>query len=141
MRCRLPWPIALAIGLLVPSSIRVSAESLVKPSKPIAGILDAFETHQIVGIPDAHRNTATPIFLLSLIRNPRFPIVVNDIVVEFGNALHQDVADRFVRGEDVPYETLRKILLDTRQAQPASDTPQAEETLHTVRAVNAFFAS
>ncbi len=64
------------------------------------------------------------------------PTVVNDIVVECGNALDQDVADRFVRGDDVPYEILRKIWLDTTQAQPACDTPQAEETLGT-RAVNA----
>jgi hypothetical protein len=136
MRCRFSSPIALAVLLLLPPSIRGAAQSQVKPSEPIAGILEAFKTRQIVGIPDAHRNTATHAFLLSLIRDPRFPTVVNDIVVEFGNALHQDVADRFVRGEDVPYETLRKIWLDTTQAQPASDTPHAEETLRTVRAVN-----
>ena len=122
--------------LLVPLSIRGIAQLQVKPSEPIAGILEAFKSRQIVSIPDPHRNTATHAFLLSLIRDPRFPTVVNDIVVEFGNARHQDVADRFVRGEDIPYESLRKIWLDTTQAQPASDTPQAEETLRTVRAVN-----
>ena len=137
MRCRFPSPIALAMLLLVALSTRGVAQSQARPSEPIAGILEAFKTRQIVGIPDAHRNTATHAFLLSLIRDPRFPTVVNDIVVEFGSALHQDVADRFVRGEDVPYEALRKIWLDTTQAQPASDTPQAEETLRTVRAVNA----
>lgn len=137
MRCRFHPPIALAILLLVPLSIRGVAQSPVKPSEPIAGILQAFKTRQIVGIPDPHRNTATHAFLLSLIRDPRFPTVVNDVVVECGNALHQDVADRFVRGDDVPYETLRRIWLDTTQAQPACDTPQPEETLRTVRAVNA----
>lgn len=137
MRYPLPWPIALAMMVLLPLSIRGVAQSQVKSSEPIAGVLEAFKTRQIVGIPDAHRNTATHAFLLSLIRDPRFPTVVNDIVVEFGNALHQDLADRFVRGENVPYEALRKIWLDTTQAQPASDTPQAEETLRTVRAVNA----
>lgn len=137
MGCRFHSPIALAVLLLVPLSIGGVAQSRAKPSEPIAGILEAFKTRQIVGIPDAHRNTATHAFLLSLIRDPRFPTVVNDIVVECGNALDQDIADRFVRGEDVPYETLRKIWLDTTQAQPGCDTPQAEETLRTVRAVNA----
>ena len=136
MRCRLPLPTALAVLLLVPLSIPGVAQSPVEPSEPIAGILEAFKTHQIVGVPDAHRNTATHAFLLSLIRDPRFPTVVNDIVVECGNSRHQDVADRFVRGEDVPYETLRTIWLDTTQAQPGCDTPQPEETLRTVRAVN-----
>jgi hypothetical protein len=112
------------------------AQSRATPREPIAGVLDAFKTHQVVGVPDAHRNTAIHAFLLSLIRDSRFPKVVNDVVVEFGSALHQDVADRFVRGEDVPYETLRKIWMDTTQAQPASDTPQAEEFIRAVRAVN-----
>jgi hypothetical protein len=136
MRCRFPSPIALLL-LLISPSIRGVAQSQVKPSEPIAGILEAFKTRQIVGIPDAHRNTATHAFLLSLIRDPRFPTVVNDVVVECGNARHQDVADRFVRGENVPYEVLQKIWLDTTQAQPGCDTPQPEETLRTVRAVNA----
>jgi hypothetical protein len=126
--------------LLVPLSIRGIAQSQVKPSEPIAGILEAFKTRHIVGIPDPHRNTATHAFLLSLIRDPRFPTVVNDVVVECGNARHQDVADRFVRGEDVPYGMLRKVWLDTTQAQPGCDTPQPEETLRTVRAVNASLA-
>jgi len=137
MRCRFPSPISLTVLLLVPLSIRSVAQSQVKPSEPIAGILEAFKTRHVVGIPDAHRNTAIHAFLLSLIRDPRLPSVANDVVVECGNAFHQDLADRFVRGEDVPYETLRKIWLDTTQAQPGCDTPQPEETLRTVRAVNA----
>ena len=117
-------------------AVRGVAQSPPGAGDPIAGVLDAFKTHQIVGIPDAHRNTATHAFLLSLIRDPRFPAVINDVVVEFGNALHQDVVDRFVRGDDVPYESLRKVWLDTTQAQPASDTPQAEEAIRAVRAIN-----
>ncbi len=133
MRCPSRSLIAFAVVLLMPLSIHGDAQSLVNPSEPIAGILEAFKTRPIVGVPDAHRNTATHAFLLSLIRDPRFPTVVNDLVVECGNALHQDIADRFVRGEDVPYESLRKIWLDTTQAQPGCDTPQPEETLRTVR--------
>ena len=137
MRYRFPLLIAVWLLLLVPLSIRSIAQTPITPSEPLAGILEAFKTRPIVGIPDPHRNTATHAFLLALIRDQRFPTVVNDIVVECGNALHQDVADRFVRGEDVPYGTLRRIWLDTTQAQPACDTPQPEETLRTVRAVNA----
>src|SRR5688500_2720443 len=137
MGWRFHSPIALAVLLLVLLSIRGVAQGRAKPSEPIAGIFEAFKTHHIVSIPAAHRNTASHAFLLSLIRDPRFPTVVNDVVVECGNALHQDVADRFVRGVDVPYETLRTIWLDTTQAQPGCDTPQPEETLRTVRAVNA----
>jgi hypothetical protein len=55
MRCRFPSPIALAVLVLIPLSIRGIAQSQVKPSEPIAGILEAFKTRQLVGIPDAHR--------------------------------------------------------------------------------------
>jgi hypothetical protein len=123
--------------LLVPPSIQDIAQAQITPSEPLAVVLGAFTTRHIVGIPDPHRNTATQAFLLALIRDQRFQAVVNDIVVECGNALHQDVADRFVRGEDVPHDALRRIWLDTTQAQPGCDTPQPEETLRAVRAVNA----
>jgi hypothetical protein len=113
------------------------AQIQANPREPIGSILDAFKTHQIVGVPDAHRNTAIHAFLLSLIRDRRFPTIVNDIVVEFGNALHQDLVDRFVRGEDISYDSLRNIWMDTTQAQPIWDTPHAEEIIRAVRAINA----
>jgi hypothetical protein len=130
--------LAILQALLI-ASVAASGvpQSQAKPDEPIAGILAAFRTHRIVAVPDAHRNTAIHAFLLALIRDQRFSAVVNDIVVEFGNALHQDLVDRFVRGDDVPYESLRRAWLDTTQAQPASDTPQAEEVIRTVRAINA----
>jgi hypothetical protein len=45
-------------------------------------------------------NERSHAFQLALLRDSRFTAVASDILVEFGNALYQDVADRFVRGED-----------------------------------------
>jgi hypothetical protein len=75
------------------------------PEEPIAAIVNAFETHQLVALGDPHGNEQVQKFLISLIRDPRFPATVNDIVVEFGNARYQDVADRYVRGDDVPVQS------------------------------------
>lgn len=136
MRYRFPSPLAFGALLLIPLAIDNLAQIAITPSDPLSVVFEAFKARQIVGIPDPHRNTATQALLLSLIRDRRFASVVDDIVVECGNALHQDVADRFVRGGDVDYDTLRKIWLDTTQAQPGCDTPQPEEVLRTVRAVN-----
>ena len=123
--------------LVVALHVCVMAQTTpIKPAEPLSGVLDAFKAHQLVGIPDPHRNTASHAFLLSLLRDSRFPNIVNDVVIECGNARHQDVADRFVGGEAVSYETLRKIWLDTTQAQPGCDTPQPEEMLRSIRAVN-----
>ena len=73
------------------------------PREPIAAILDAFRSHSLVALGEGrHGNEQGHDFRLSLIRDSRFPAVVNDIVVEFGSASHQAVMDRFVRGEQVP---------------------------------------
>jgi hypothetical protein len=106
------------------------------PVGAIAGILDAFQTHAIVALSDAHGNEQAHAFLLSLIRDPRFATAVNDIVVEFGSARYQEVIDRFVRGEDIPYESLRRVWQDTTQPSAAADLPINEEFFRAVRAVN-----
>src|SRR5437773_57625 len=72
------------------------------PVDPVAGILDAFRTHNVVALGEgSHGNEQAHRFRLSLIRDPRFAAVVNDLVVESGSARYQDVMDRFVRGDNV----------------------------------------
>jgi hypothetical protein len=39
--------------------------------------------------------------------------VVNDIVVEFGDAGYQGIIDRYIAGRDVPYDDLRHVWEDT----------------------------
>ena len=107
------------------------------PRDAVTAILDAFRTHTVVALPDAHGSEKAHAFLLSLIRDPRFAATVNDIVVEFGSARYQDVIDRFVRGDEVPYEMLRRVWQDTTQPSAANDRPHAEAVFRAVRAVNA----
>lgn len=109
----------------------------VVPVEPIGAILDAFATHPIVALCDAHGNEQAHAFLLSLLRHPRFAATVDDIVVEFGGAKHQDVIDRFVRGDDVPLETLRQVWRNTTMPHGAADLPINEEVFRTVRDINA----
>jgi hypothetical protein len=90
------------------------------PRPAIAAIVEAFGQHRIVGLGDAHGNELGEAFQLALVRDDSFRAVVNDIIVESGNSRHQDVADRFTRGENVDPESLRRIWLDTTQQQAAS---------------------
>jgi hypothetical protein len=62
-----------------------------------------------------------------LIRDPRFAVTVNDIVVEFGKALYQDTMDRFINGEEIPYGELRKTWENTTQAHDVWDAPIYED--------------
>ena len=75
-------------------------------------------------------------FLLSLIRDARFPAAVNDIVIETASSRYQDAIDRFVRGDDVPRDVLRKAWED--HTVPNSGlSGQTEEMIRAVRTVNA----
>lgn len=125
---------------LLPALATVSSSAQDKPRppatpvEPIGAIVEAFRTHRVVALSDAHGNEQTQRFLVSLVRDPRFAAAVNDIVVEFGSARYQDVMDRFVRGEAVPYESLR---LAWRNTTIPNEIPVDEEFFRAVRAVNA----
>jgi len=108
------------------------------PLEPIAAIVDAFRSHDIVALDEGnHGNEQGHAFRLSLIRDERFSRSVNDIVVEVGSARYQDVMDRFTAGEDVPYSVLRKVWEDITQPHGPADRPIYEEFFRAVREVNA----
>jgi hypothetical protein len=81
-------------------------------------------------------NEQTHAFQVSLIRDPRFAAVADDILVEFGNSRYQDVMDRYIRGEEVPHDSLRRVWQDTTQVEYEWDLPIYEDFFRVVRAVN-----
>lgn len=108
------------------------------PIDPIAAIVEAFGTHDLVTLTDPHGNVQIQSLLLSLVRDPRFANVANDIVIETASARYQDVIDRFVRGDDVAADILRKAWED--HTVPNSLGVQAEEFIRAVRAANTSLA-
>jgi hypothetical protein len=85
-----------------------------------------------------HGNEAQHAFLRLLIRDPRFTAVANDIVVEFGNSLYQDVVDRWVRGEDVPEASVQRAWSYTTVGKGGwGNDPIYPSFYREVRAVNA----
>ena len=127
----------IVLGVLSAStgSAQVAAPRPPVPQDPVAAIVNAFSTHDVVAVSDPHGNVQMQEFLLSLVRDPRFAVAANDIVVETLSARYQDVIDRFVRGDDVPAGALRRAGED--HSVPTSMGFQGEELLRAVRAVNA----
>ncbi|HEY5934430.1 MAG TPA: hypothetical protein VIU61_07345 [Kofleriaceae bacterium] len=79
-------------------------------------IAELFDRHDVVGIPERHRNKEVHDFLGALIRDARLSEHgVTDIVVEFGTARFQHVADRYFAGEPVPIDEVRRMWRDTGQ--------------------------
>ena len=124
----------LTIVAVAPLAAQNETPNRAAPIEPIAAIIDAFRTHTIVALGDAHGNEQARMFLRSLVRDPRFAVTVNDIIVEFGNARYQTVADRYVQGENVPRDSVRQIWQNTTVA---NELPVDEQFLDEVRAINA----
>ena len=134
-------PMTLPIEVLVverPGGIQPGETP--KPLAPvdaIEGILDAFRTHAVVAISDPHGNQQQHDVLMTLVQQPRFFQVVDDIVIEGANARYQDLVDRFIAGGNVSVEALRPAWQESTQVQFVLDTPLYTELLPAIRAVNA----
>jgi len=112
------------------------AGKLAVPMDPLTAILEAAKTHDIIALGDPHGNEQAHAVRLAILRDPRFAVVVHDIVVECGNARYQDLIDRFMSGEAVPHDQLRHVWQDTTVANAVWDVPIYEEFLQAVRSVN-----
>jgi len=119
------------------TSVLYAAPKPASPADPTTIILEAFRTHPIVALSEGqHWNEQGHAFRMSLIRDPRLSAVVNDIVVECGDARYQEVIDRFIAGSDVPYDKLRHVWEDTTITNTVWDMPIYEEFYRTVREIN-----
>lgn len=86
------------------------------PRDAADAVFDAFASHRIVGgFSAGHGNKEVDDFLLDLVRDPRFPAHVDDIVIECGNSLYQDVLDRYVAGDDVTIDEVQVVWRNTTQ--------------------------
>jgi hypothetical protein len=63
----------------------------------------------------AHRNKNLDDFILDLIRNLAFSSKINDVAVECGNSLYQPILDRYIAGDDVPLDEVRRVWRNTTQ--------------------------
>jgi hypothetical protein len=126
----------IALLMLVALQAAHAAKPAV-PLEPLTAIFDLFKEYRLVGLGEGpHNNLEAHRFRLALVRDPRFPSIVNDIVVEMGTARYQEAMDRFVRGEAVPRRELRRFWEDTTVPNSGADKPMYEEFYTAVRDVN-----
>jgi hypothetical protein len=132
--------VVLMIGLpceAQDANLKAKAPNSPQFQNAIASVLEAFDNHKIVALAEAHKLQEEHDFIVSLIQHPAFPSKVNDIVVEFGNALYQDILDRYIAGENVPMGEVRQVWRTTGFSPLAPwDAPVYERFFVTVRAVN-----
>lgn len=109
-----------------------------KPLNPVHTILELADKYPLIAIGEAHQLQEQHDFIDTLLHNQELPDKINDIVVEFGNALYQDIADSFVAGHAVANKDLQQIWRNTvvTGGNPVWDAPVYEQFFRIVREIN-----
>jgi hypothetical protein len=105
------------------------------PQNATRAIIDAFGTHNIVMFGETHGNKQEYEWLCELVNTPAFADRVDDIVMEFGNSLYQKSVDRYIAGEDVPFEQVERAWRNMIGAV-GPPSPVYEQFYKAVRAAN-----
>ncbi|MES2305004.1 MAG: hypothetical protein V4558_05830 [Gemmatimonadota bacterium] len=128
--------VAALVATLSPvAAAQTRAPAAGRQIQAVDAIIDRFADHQVVVIGEIHRSAQVHRFLGALITDPRFRQRVDDIVVEFGNARYQDLADRYVGGGSVPEDSLQLVWRNTTQLL-VWDSPLYRRFFDLVRAEN-----
>jgi hypothetical protein len=106
-----------------------------RPLNATAAVLRAFDTHEIVMLGEAHGCKQEYEWLRDLVSTAEFGDRVDDIVVEAGNSLYQGSVDRYIAGEDVPFEQVEQAWRNAIGALGAP-SPVIESFYKAVRAAN-----
>lgn len=113
------------------------AEAELRPQGALKVLLDALRRFPLVAIGDRHGLQEIHDVLTALLFHPDLPRQLTDVVVEFGNARHQGVADRFVlEGRPVADADLQPIWRHTIGGGVLWDAPAYAQFFRSVRAVN-----
>jgi hypothetical protein len=124
------------VGLLKAKGLGDEAAEL-KPQNALKFILDALRRFPLVAIGDRHGLQEIHDFLTALLFHPELPQRLTDIVVEFGNARHQELVDRFVlECRPVADTELQQIWRHTVGGGVLWDAPAYSQFFRNVRAVN-----
>ncbi|HVH85876.1 MAG TPA: hypothetical protein VM912_04075, partial [Terriglobales bacterium] len=98
-------------------------------------IVAALKEHPIVVIGEAHWLQEAGDFYIHLIRDPEFQKTAQDIVVEFASRSNQPLLDRYIAGENVPIQEVRRIWRDTTKVA-SWESPIYARWLAAIREVN-----
>ncbi len=128
--------IPLVLGVAA-NTVRTRSPQDPVPRKPIAAITATLDQHHLVALGENHGHVQFYEWLHTLLEDPGIQARVDDIVIEYGNAIHQDLLDRFIGGGDVSIEQLRCVWRDAVVSpNTVWDCPVYEDFLVFVRELN-----
>ena len=100
-------------------------------------VIALFEKTNLVLLGERHLSKLDSDFRIELVRHPQFPQRVNDVVIEFGNSLYQDILDAyFIKLENLRQKELSKVWRNTTSTSGVWDSPIYQQFLVELRKVN-----
>ena len=100
-------------------------------------VMALFDEAEIVCLGERHWSKQDSDFRIALVRHPEFPDRVGNVVIEFGNSLHQDILDDYLlRLKELPNSRLTKVWRNTTQLSGVWDSPLYEQFIREVRHLN-----
>ncbi len=106
-------------------------------------ILQMFNNHNIIGLGEGeHHLLNSHQFFKKILDNKKIQETINIVIVEFANAGHQDILDKYIFGEEVSIEELQKIWRESTQCiNQFGEATIYFELLQKIRDVNFTLAS
>jgi hypothetical protein len=134
---RLQLMAALALACSVRAQTQPETSQNPKSDQVSSSLIALFDSFDLVALGEWHNSPEDHDLRIRLIHHPDFPKRVRNIVVECGNSLYQDPLDRYIDGQDVPREEIRKVWRDTTQSPVSEgDGLACEPLLDDVRSLN-----
>jgi hypothetical protein len=125
------------VGEEAPKEFASAGDEDLKPKEAVPAVLDALQRFPLVALAERHLLQEWHDFATTLLLHPALPPQLTDIVVEFGNALHQDTADRYLMDlKPVTQADFQNIWRYTVGGNVLWDAPAYAQFFRTVRAVN-----
>lgn len=103
----------------------------------IDAVLEAFESAWVVAIGENHGHLEFHELIIALLEDQRSPEIIDDIAVEWGNALYQPIIDRYIRGDSTPWDSVTMAWRNTIVSpNTVWDAPVYERFFREVRRIN-----
>ena len=131
-------PVLAALARGEPPAARSSECASPGAAAVADSVAAAYERHQFVFLGSTHGGTKRHDFLLCLLSRPALQQRVTDVLVEWGNPVHQRLVDRYtLRQEEVPEDSLRQVWFDTDAPELWARLPLIPAFYSAVRTLNA----
>jgi hypothetical protein len=127
-------PLAAAVQSHPKSAPGCASQAFAEVADSVAS---AFDTHQFVFIGSTHGGKKSHDFLLCVLSRPSFQRRATDILVEWGNPVHQALVDRYlIKLDPLPISSLKPVWFDTDAPKLWGRLPLIPEFYEAVRSIN-----